>query len=53
MNEKQNNHKPLNFHQKELLRMYESLTNDDVIAENKRKFDRKQRIEDKKEDYGL
>lgn len=35
------------------LRIYESLTNPDIIAENKRKSDQEKRAEAKKQDTGI
>lgn len=40
------------FHKAELQRMYRELTDDDVIADNKRKYDKMKRIEDRKTDTG-
>lgn len=37
----------------EIARMYKELTDDDLIAENKRKHDRKQIIKDRIADTGL
>ena len=41
------------FHQEELKRMYDQLTDDDVIAENRRKHQRKLRAEQREKDTGL
>jgi len=36
----------------EFLKMYEALTNEDTIKENKRKHERNQRIADRRADFG-
>lgn len=45
--------KPSSYAQQEIERMYRDLTDDDVIAENKRRFDRDKRLQDKISDTGL
>ena len=40
------------FHKSEFERMYRELTDDDVIAANKQRYDRIKRIEDRKADTG-
>lgn len=40
------------YHNSEFLRMYKELTDDDVIADNKRRHERMKRIEDRKADTG-
>lgn len=40
------------FHRSEFLRMYRELTDDDVIAANKLRYDRQKRMEDRKADTG-
>lgn len=45
--------KPSPYAKQEIERMYKELTDDDVIAENKRRFDRDKRLQDKISDTGL
>ncbi len=41
------------YHKDEFIRMHKELTDDEVIADNKRRFDRIKRIEDRKSDTGI
>lgn len=40
------------FHREELERMYNELTDDELIEQNKRKTEREKRIEDRRKDTG-